>query len=349
MTEITNLATLMHEFKSRCEQSGLEYVCGADGTFFSQVAVIAEAPGPTEAHNHIPLSGGSGNLTWTKLRKYTGLTRKDCYVTNVCKRQVAFGQDIRKGIDAHELELWEQLLLWELGHLPNLRYILALGNYSLSALTGQTGITNWRGSVVQSQIPHHNGTVARNVQVVCCNNPAFVLREPRLDIVFGFDIFKLKRVMDGDHNPPQIYTELYPSESRVAEYFTDISHTDDAVATDIETIAGETACIGFAQTTTEAMCIAFRSKNEHVYDAPTERRIRRMVNDFYHGPNRFIAQYGAFDATWLYHFDKIQIPKLWMDIMTGHHVLYPTLPHSLQFMVAQYTDHPYYKDEKSKW
>jgi DNA polymerase I-like protein with 3'-5' exonuclease and polymerase domains len=38
-----------------------------------------------------------------------------------------------------------------------------------------------------------------------------------------------------------------------------------------------------------------------------------------------------------------------MDTMLAHHVLYPTLPHSLQFLVAQYTDHPYYKDEKSNW
>jgi uracil-DNA glycosylase family 4 len=351
MTEITNLQTLMQEFRSRCDQSGLDFVCGADGTFFSQVAVIAEAPGPTEAHNHIPLSGGSGNLLWSKMRKHVGLTRKDCYVTNVCKRQVAFGEDIRKGIDVHELELWQQLLLWELGHLPNVRYVLVLGNYALNALTGHNGITQWRGSVLTAEIPHHSGGAAKRiVQVVCCNNPAFVLREPRLDIVFGFDIHKLKRVMDGEHAPPAIVTEMYPSVDRVERWCNSAVGTEDMVAYDIETIAGETACIGFARSTTEALCVAFRSKTEHVYSAVEERRLRRIINDFFHAVSvRFVAQFAAFDNTWMYHFDKIHVPRTYMDIMLAHHVLYPTLPHGLAFICSQYTDQPYYKDEKHGW
>src|SRR5882672_1351018 len=277
---ISNLSTLMAEFRNRCEQSALEYKCGADGTFFAQVAVIAEAPGPTETANHIPLSGGSGNLLWTKMRKHVGITRKDCYVTNVCKRQVAFGDDVRHGIDAHELALWESLLLWELGHLPHIKYILVLGNYALSALTGHTGITQWRGSVLTASIPNHNGP-PREVQVLCCNNPAAVLREPRLDIVFGFDIGKLKRVIDGDFHPTTITTEMYPSVERVEEWCSAASKTEDMVATDIETINGDTACIGFARTTKEALCIAFRSKSEHVYTAIEERKIRRAINEFY--------------------------------------------------------------------
>lgn len=351
MTEISNLASLMTEFRSRCDQSGLDFVCGADGTFFAQTVVIAEAPGPTEAHNHIPLSGGSGNLLWSKMRKHVGITRKDCYVTNVCKRQVAFGEDIRKGIDAHELELWQQLLLWELGHLPNVRYVVVLGNYALNALTGHIGITNWRGSVLAAEIPHHSGDATkRTVQVVCCNNPAAVLREPRLDIVFGFDIYKLKRVMDGEHAPPKIVTEMYPSVHRVEQWCEDAARTEDMVAYDIETIAGETACVGLARSTTEALCIAYRSKSEHVYTQFEEHVLRRVLNDFFHSKTvRLIAQYAAFDNTWMYFKDKIHVPKTWMDIMLGHHVLYPTLPHSLQFMCAQYTDQPYYKDEKHHW
>src|SRR4030095_13067915 len=177
MTEITNIATLMREFRETCEQSVLEYKCGADGTFFADTAIIAEAPGPVEAANKIPLSGGSGNLLWSKLRKHVGISRKDTYVTNVCKRQVAFGEDIRKGIDAHELGLWQQLLLWELGHLPNLRYVVVLGNYALNALTGHNGITQWRGSVLTAEIPRHTDpATVHKVQVICCNNPAAVLR-----------------------------------------------------------------------------------------------------------------------------------------------------------------------------
>lgn len=35
--------------------------------------------------------------------------------------------------------------------------------------------------------------------------------------------------------------------------------------------------------------------------------------------------------------------------MLAHHFLYPSLPHDLAFITAQYTDHPYYKDEGKGW
>jgi len=35
--------------------------------------------------------------------------------------------------------------------------------------------------------------------------------------------------------------------------------------------------------------------------------------------------------------------------MLAHHTLYPPLPHDLGFITAQYTDHPYYKDEGKLW
>jgi uracil-DNA glycosylase family 4 len=344
-----NLNTLMQELRTRCEQSGLEYKCGADGTFFAQVAVIAEAPGPTEVSTGRPLSGGSGNLLWTKMRKHVGLTRKDCYITNVVKRQVMFSDDTRHGVDAHELALWESLLLWELGHLPNLRYILVLGNYALSALTDHSGITQWRGSVIDTVVPDHNAGV-RHVQVVCCNNPAAVLREPRLDIVFGFDIGKLKRVMDGEYNPISIKTDMYPSVQHIQDWCNAAAATQDMVAIDIETIAGDTACIGLARSTTDAMCVAFRGKDQHVYTSTEERIVRRTLNDFFMLSDcRFVAQNAAFDMTWLMHFDKIKIPRVYMDTMLAHHVLYPTLPHSLAFLCTQYTDNPYYKDDKQRW
>ena len=53
--------------------------------------------------------------------------------------------------------------------------------------------------------------------------------------------------------------------------------------------------------------------------------------------------------TWLWYKDKIRVPHLWFDTMLAHHVLYPTLPHNLGFLTCQYTDNPYYKDEREVW
>ena len=35
--------------------------------------------------------------------------------------------------------------------------------------------------------------------------------------------------------------------------------------------------------------------------------------------------------------------------MLAHHTLYSQLPHNLGFLTAQYTDHPYYKDDGKTW
>ena len=74
--------------------------------------------------------------------------------------------------------LWQHILQEELSRLPNLKYVIALGNYALEALTGLTGITDKRGSVFPLVIG------GRVVQVVCTFSIPHVMREPRMEVVF---------------------------------------------------------------------------------------------------------------------------------------------------------------------
>ena len=344
-----NLKELASELKQRCDQLGLDYQCGPDGTFFSQFAIVGEAPGPTEVEQRLPLVGGSGALLWRVLNRRCNLSRKDFYITNVSKRQVMLTTEKRKAINKHELDLWTDMVLWELGHLPNLKYILVLGGMALEALSGKSGIADWRGSVLDILVADHSSGTKRPVRLVCCNNPAFVIREPRMEIVFSFDINRFNEVIHGRHHPVAISTELYPTSKRIDEYLTDCERSGDIVSTDIETIGGQTACIGFANSTTNAMCVAFRTKSDHVYSADEERHIRRRIQSFYKSSARITAQKGMFDATWLWFFDRIHIPTFFFDTMLAHHLLYPPLPHNLGFITSMYTHNPYYKNERSEW
>ena len=65
--------------------------------------------------------------------------------------------------------------------------------------------------------------------------------------------------------------------------------------------------------------------------------------------SNFVAQNGHYDASWLWFKDRIRVHQHWFDTMLAHHYLYPGLPHDLGFITAQYTDHPYYKDEGQLW
>src|SRR5690349_11476084 len=176
-----NLEELQNAFTNEAEQFDLAIDVLGEGPINAEVAIIGEGPGETEASTGIPFSGGSGRLLFDGLRKY-GLHRANVYVTNVVKRQISLS---RKGDERHivhrdELQKWIGLAKWELSHLPNLKYILVLGNYALEAIVGEDKITNWRGSVIPvTMCDSHNEE--RSLKAVLTINPAYAMREPKLE------------------------------------------------------------------------------------------------------------------------------------------------------------------------
>lgn len=343
--KIDTTAQLKEAFADKARQAGLQVQCISEGAFHSEIAIIAEAPGDREVTLGRPLVGGSGTKLWEVLRKF-GINRQQVYATNVCKRQVSFGQDKRHPINKHELEHWKNLLLWELQQLPNLRYILVLGNMSLEAICNRTGVTDWRGSVLDVD----NIITERRVQALVANNPAMILREPKLELTFTFDMRKFKQVVSGKWEMKPFTVHINPTVNEAVEYMDHLEHSEAKIAYDIETIANETACIGLAGNDVEAMCINFRTLDSNRFTVPEERTLRRRFQRLAtNAGHRFIAQNNTFDSSWLWFKDRIHIPKIWMDTMLGHHALYPQLPHNLGYLTTQYTTRPYYKNEKDEW
>lgn len=330
--------------------SGLDVQCVCDGSFLSEVAIIAEAPGEREVDVGRPLVGSSGTILWNMLRKH-GISRSSVYITNVSKRQVSIGKnDKRFPINKHELENWFNILQWELSQLPNLKYVLVLGNYALQAITGHTGIMSWRGSVLDSTIVDIANSTHKPVKVVCTLNPAMILREPKHELVFNMDLDRLKRVIDGKWVEQPVVSHINPSYSDAMDFISQLDAEKKPVAYDIEVIANETACIGFANKTNEAMSINYRTQSENRYTLEEERKLLRRINAFLGDPeNKLVAQNGMFDASWLMFKDRISPAPHHFDTMLAHHCLYPQLPHNLGFITTQYTTRPYYKDEKNSW
>ena len=337
----------MREFTARAKACQLEVDCLGMGKLDSEICIIAEAPGEHEVKMSMPLVGGSGRLLWDVLRPHN-IGRADCYVTNVVKKQVALSTktDARNPVKKPELEHWEGLLDWELDHLPNLRYILALGNFALHALTGDTGITKWRGSVFDCKV----GREQRTVKVIVTNNPAHILRNLAMEPMYKFDIAKLRRVMDGKFRKHVINGTINPTYKEACEYLVQLERSNKPIAFDIEVIANETACIGFANNPNNGICINFRDATSNRYNVSEELLLRGSIQQLLRNPkNRFIAQNGSFDCGWLWYKDRIHVTKVWFDTLLAHHTLYPRMPHNLGYLTAQYTDHPYYKDEGKTW
>jgi DNA polymerase I-like protein with 3'-5' exonuclease and polymerase domains len=158
--------------------------------------------------------------------------------------------------------------------------------------------------------------------------------------------------MDGLYNPPQITAHYDMSYLEACERLRmlDALPDEQLIAFDIECMSGETACVGFADTTDTGFCINFRSNGANLYTLEQERNLRLLIHDLFTTPGkRWVAQNGMFDSYWLGYRDRITVPRIYFDTMLAHHTLYPGLPHDLAFLTAQYTDQPYYKDEGKEW
>ena len=335
-----NSRELTQEFRRRAGSVGLKVDVFGDGNTTARIAIIAEAPGPREVELRTPMVGETGKYLWNALRRI-GVARSDCYITNVVKKQLVINSQERAVVSQGELDHYSNLLRWELSCLPNIQYILLLGDAALNAVVGVNGIEKWRGSCLQDSDGRWN---------IITHNPAYILRVPALESVFAQDVYKMKMIMEDRFVVPVIKPILNPTPSEAIRWMDKMQDEKLPISIDIETHSHETACIGLANSTETGMCINFRDRTDNRWSAQEERDVRlrfaKLGNDT---TVRFVAQNGPFDVGWLWYKDRLRVHSIWFDTMLAHHTLYPGLPHDLGFLTAQYTNHPYYKDEREVW
>lgn len=334
-----SVGELNREFYKRAAAIGLEVQCGGDGRLDADIAIVAEAPGPRETQMKLPLVGGSGALLWECLAPFS-IRRQHVYVTNVVKKQLVDAVAGKQGISKNELSHWHSLLDWELSHLPNLRYVVVLGGLALETLCGEQGIDRWRGTVLQRD----------GRSYVISYNPANIMRRPALEPIFKLDLSKLDMLRRGTWHEHVVQPIINPSPREARDWCDKMIQEDKPVSFDIEVIGGETACVGFANDPHSGMCINLRIRDANRYTVADESLVRRAISRVLRNSNvRLVAQNGGFDAAWLWFKDRLRPRPLWMDTLLAHHTLHPTWPHNLGFLTAQYTTHPYYKDDKDEW
>lgn len=333
---VVTLESLRADFKQRAMDLGVRIQCPADGDVNAEYAIIGEGPGQNEVNAELPFVGGSGKLLWNSLRGH-GLLRTHFYITNVCKRQISLAANTRHPVSADEWIKWKHLTQWELDQLPNLRYIIALGNAGISTLFGLDGIKQVRGSVYGY----------KDKRVLCSLNPAAVIRDPKDEIIFHMDMRRFKTLIDGDFEDYHIIKHINPSFDQAREWIKMMTASTTPVAWDIETISGATACHGLANSGHEAMCINFRDRYSNRYSAEQELQLLYDLQDMF-DKRRIIAQNGNFDAHYVGYKDLLNA-RIYFDTLLAHHTLYPLLPHSLAFLTSQYTTHPFYKDDSKEW
>ena len=199
-----SIAEANSELRSLVLGSGLSFDCGCGGKLGSTIAIVAEAPGEREVQQNMPLIGGSGNYLWDILRK-DKLGRNDVYITNVIKRKLV------SSADAHQLQPKKEKITIPKQERVDMAAHTAPGTEQttepeIRCCTRElrTG-SPWLVSLVS---PTNGGvcspwtSVERRVQVLCTFNPAHVMREPRMEVVFRMDLNKLQKLMKGTFSVP---------------------------------------------------------------------------------------------------------------------------------------------------
>lgn len=319
----------------------------------AKVVIVGEAPG-REEEGKTPFLGESGKEL-DKMLFEVGLSRDECFLTNVChyrpiKNQIKnFFLDSKLNKPGPEITEGMAELHSDLREIkPNV--IIPFGNTALWALTKHRGIMSWRGSVVESPF----GKLVPSI------HPAAVLRMWNWRMMAVSDLRRAKAEVEfPEVRYPEWRFEVRPTFAQVKdrlEWLLAWAEREPVrIAGDIETTRGHTACIGLAWSKLDALCIPFIdfNKYEGFFTLEEEYEVVLLLKRLLTHPNvQLVGQNFLYDNQYNAKHWGVAFP-VWMDTMVAQHVCFPGLPKKLDFLSSIYCDfHQYWKDdgkEFGKW
>ena len=313
------------------------YVNGV-GPKSASIVLIGEAPGEQEDIQGLPFVGPAGDFL-DRLLGSAGISRVECYITNVVKVRPP-GNDLKR---LHEIGLsidtFIPSFLEELDSLSPTAVLVPLGWLGLRVLTELESITKWRGSVLREGRTH-------NRLVVPTLHPSYVMQYAyTMYPAVSHDLLKAKTLAREGFAPIQRLAVIEPTFQATLAYL-ERCRKAPMFAWDIETIGEQVSCIGFALSKSDSICIPFKRGIANYWDRFNELLIWEKIGEVFGGQALKIAHNGfAFDNFYMDRMFGSQPKAPHFDTIIAHRLLYPDLPHGLDFVTSIYTDIPYYKDD----
>ena len=336
----------------------------SSGPRSAKIIALGQTPGPNELRTRVPFSGGSG-FEWDDMLNKAGLSRAQIFCFNVIDKlppNNSVDNFFAKKREASQNNLPEFLGRWvrdpdiitsvervekTISAIePNV--IIALGDLALWALTGESSITKWRGSIMESR--EING---RTFKVIPTFNPAFILRNYPSKWV---GIQDHRRARNESFSPDIDYPERsYLIRPTFDDAIEAIERARGKLVTvDLETLGDQIACIGIGYSKTEAACIPLITtegdKLEGYWTPEEELAITLKFIDVFSDPTtKTIFHNGLFDVQ-IFAGQWGWAPECAFDTMILQHVCYPELRKSLDFCASLYCKYyRYWKDDGKKW
>lgn len=317
--------------------------------------LIGEAWGEKEEELRTPFVGASGYILDGMLAQ-VGLSRHECYITNVFNLRPKPSNDVRnlcgtkaEGIPGMPVLSKGKFVLAkykpELDRLyteinkVNPNVIVALGATASWALLRSTGIKAIRGSIA---FTHPALPLGRSYKVLPTYHPAAIAREWSNRPVGIADLDKAKREsVTPAFRRPERKLWLYPTLKDLADYEQNFIARADSLSADIETWQNQITCIGFAPNAGSCIVIPFVSElrpgKNYWQDIDEELEAWNYVRRWC-AMKPTIFQNGLYDMQFLWRSYRIPVPLASEDTMLLHHAWQPEMEKGLGFLASVYTD-----------
>ena len=324
----------------------------------AKIVLVGDTPGEEEIKAGVPFVGTSGQEL-TRCLAEAGLDRDSLHLTNVFserppsnnldfwmvkKKDLPAGYDLppyAKGqyLCPSKAPLVQQFQAHLSALQPNL--IVALGGTALWALTGLTGITNYRGAIVHSPWG----------KILPTFHPTAILRAWGSRPILVADLNKARvHAESASYTRPSRRILIQPTIDEVEAFFENYLRNASLISTDVETKGGQITCVGFAPSPDVAVVIPFWDSTQpsgNYWSLADELRAWRIVRRVVSGPVPKLFQNGAYDIQYFLR-SGIEVRAAEEDSMIQAHAMYPELPKSLGFLGSIHTDEPAWKLMKRK-
>lgn len=310
------------------------------GPNHAKIALVGEAPGAEEDAEGLPFVGRAGKALNSILSE-VGISREECYVTNVVKyrppendmgRLKEIGVSLSESVD----ELIDELAAVR----PNI--VVALGKTALSALTEKDNITELRGSLLANKY---------GMKLIPTYHPSHLIRHDTpqyLAHVSVLDFLKVKR-----HSAtrelilPRRNLQICRSSLDLHNFITR-ARSSNVLSIDIESHKCIPICVGFAYSRFDAISVPLFDNIGFKISDMSQREILecwRLVARILRDPHwKKIGQNLKYDQQKLNMIGLI-IDSVYADTSHMMHTCYSELPLNIAFIASILTDEPFWKDE----
>ena len=233
------------------------------------------------------------------------------------------------------------------------RYIIAYGEICLCAFSKGRfeGIDKYQGSIYSMQ---ELGWDIPDKWIIFMYHPrTHRMGDSPMTIYYSYANWrKLLMFVDMDKSkfPAKVKITVASETCEVFCQLQKLQRDGAFTAVDIETTGGQTSCIGFSLSETEAFVIPFLGPKGNYWTLRKEVMVWRMIAEVLEDPGvRKAFQNGYFDMMWLYRERGLVTKGFAFDTMVFAHAYWTDLPKGLDALTNIYTFHRYYKVDGKTW